>query len=341
MQNCPRLGEKTKRGASVNQPIKNFSLWVDFIERDFLDSKFIELINEGEINGATSNPAIFKNAFVSSNAYKDELALLKTQNLSAKQIYEKLAINDIKKAAKILRPLYDAMNDGFVSLEIDPMLANNIEASIAEGIRLFEEINEPNVMIKVPATSSGYIVAEDLLRRNINVNVTLVFSEEQAKNICESIKKADAKSAKCVISVFVSRFDRLLNDKLSNEQKNTVGIYNAAKIYNLIENLKPKNTKTLFASTGVKGNDIPAEYYITELLAPNSVNTAPIDTIEAYKHSLLPKIPKLPLSEAQIESFFEELSKKGIDIKETSNYLLNDGLKQFETAFDEIIEICR
>ena len=133
-----------------------FSLWVDFIERDFLDGQFLELLNDSIINGATSNPAIFKNAFSTSNAYKNDIYKYKAEGLSPKEIYEKLAISDIKKAAQILRPLYDKGDDGFVSLEIDPMLANDIQASIDEGARLFREINEPNVMIKVTATEAGF-----------------------------------------------------------------------------------------------------------------------------------------------------------------------------------------
>jgi len=316
----------------------NFSLWADFIERDFLDGEFRELIKDGFVNGATSNPAIFKSSFLGSNAYKIPIEGLKAKGLKPKEIYETLAIEDIKKAAQILRSLYDADNDGFISIEIDPFLASDVDASVTEGVRLFEAINEPNVMIKVPATNEGYAVMEELLKRDINVNATLIFSPSQAQKICEAVARADAKSAKCVISVFVSRFDRKLNDKLPNDMRNCVGVYNAAKIYTLIEELAPKNTKTLFASTGVKGDEVPTEYYIIGLIAKNSVNTAPIETIEAYRDSFHPKKPKLPLSKAEIDEFFGEVAKCGVDMDAVYDELLQEGLLQFETAFAEIMK---
>jgi transaldolase len=316
----------------------NFSLWADFIERDFLDGTFRELIKDGFVNGATSNPAIFKSSFLGSSAYKKPIEELKAKGLKPKEIYEALAIEDIKKAAQILRPLYDAGNDGFVSIEIDPFLAADIEASVDEGVRLFETIGEPNVMIKVPATDEGYAVMEELLKRDINVNATLIFSPYQAQKICEAILRADAKSAKCVISVFVSRFDRKLNDKLSDGLRNRVGVYNAAKIYSLVEASAPKNTKTLFASTGVKGSEVPTEYYIIGLIAKNSVNTAPIETIQAYKDSFHPKRTKLPLQKSEIDEFFGELAKCGVDIDTVYDELMNEGLTQFEVAFDDIMK---
>lgn len=319
----------------------NFSIWVDFIERDFLDTKFLELLNDGTINGATSNPAIFKNAFSTSSAYKNDIDSYKKAGLSPKAIYEKLAIYDIKKAAKILRPLYDQNNDGFVSIEIDPLLANDSQASIAEGLRLWNEIDEPNVMIKVPATEAGYEVIAELLKNEVNVNATLVFSPKQANDICVAINKAGSFNAKCVISVFVSRFDRLLNDTIPQELRNRVGVYNAAKIYNLISKQNPRNTKTLFASTGVKGNEVPTEYYIIGLIAPNSINTAPIDTIQAYCDSFHNKNPKLPIADEHIKVLFDELEKNDISINETYETLMEDAIKQFEVAFTEILGICK
>jgi transaldolase len=325
----------------MSNAVKKFSLWVDFIEREFLDVEFRELLESKTINGATSNPAIFKNAFSTSSAYKADIEKYKNEKLAPKEIYEKLAISDIKKAAQILRPLYDAGNDGFISIEIDPLLAKDSLASIEEGRRLWDQIGEPNVMIKVPATDEGYVAMEDLLKREINVNATLIFSPEQASKICAAIEKAEPKKAKCVISVFVSRFDRLLNNKLPHNLHDRVGFYNAAKIYSLIAELNPKNTKTLFASTGVKGDELPAEYYVVSLIAPNSVNTAPIDTIYAYIDSFHDKSARLPLQKAEIDEFFEEVEKSGIHMSEVYDTLMSDGLKQFEVAFEQILEICK
>ncbi len=154
---------------------EKFALWVDFIERDFIGTTMKELVDKKIINGATSNPAIFKNAFLNSPAYKDEIAQLKG-TMTPKAIYETLAIKDIQAAADVLRPLFDKGDDGFVSIEVDPTLANDAQATIDEGKRLYKMINRPNVMIKVPATDAGYKAMEALVADGISVNATLIFS---------------------------------------------------------------------------------------------------------------------------------------------------------------------
>ncbi len=157
---------------------EKFALWADFIERDYLDNAFKTLIENGIINGATSNPAIFKSAILTSPAYKRQLAEL--DGLGAKEKYEALAIFDIQKAADILRPLYDAGDDGYVSIEVDPMLCDDTAGTIEEGLRLHRTIDRPNVMIKVPATEAGYGAMTALVAEGIPVNATLIFSKEQA-----------------------------------------------------------------------------------------------------------------------------------------------------------------
>lgn len=313
----------------------NFSLWLDFIERDYIKNEFKKLIKNGEINGATSNPAIFKNAILTSPAYKGRLAELVGK--SAKEKYETLAKEDIKEAAQALRPLYDNGDDGFVSIEIDPFLSASVEDSVAEGVRLFEEIGEPNVMIKVPATKEGLCVIEELSRREINVNATLIFGLLQTKGVMEAIKASGAKNAKFVVSVFVSRFDRLLNPTLPQNLKNRVGVMNAAAHYNMVESYGLPNVKTLFASTGVKGGDLAAYYYVDELIGANSINTAPLDTVAAAIANSTKKA-KLPIAQSEIEAFFDELKKSGVDYDKVCDELLNDGLKQFEAAFKDILD---
>jgi transaldolase len=313
----------------------NFSLWLDFIERDYIKHEFRKLIKNGEVNGATSNPAIFKNAILTSTAYKSRLSELGGK--SAKEKYETLAKEDIKEAAIALRPLYDNGDDGFVSIEIDPFLSASVEDSVAEGVRLFEEIDEPNVMIKVPATKEGYKIIEELAKREINVNATLIFGLEQTKGVLDAIKRSGAKKAKFVISVFVSRFDRVLNPSLPKELQNRVGVMGAAAHYNLVESYGLPNVKTLFASTGVKGNDLAPHYYVDELIAPNSVNTAPLDTIVAAMANSA-KTAKLPIAQSEIDAFFEKLEDENINFEKICDELLMDGLKQFEAAFKEILD---
>ncbi len=327
----------------VNRDI-NFSLWLDFVERDYLKNEFSALIEKGIINGATSNPSIFAAAITTSPAYKTQLSEL--EGKGAKEKYEALAIEDIRTAAQALRPLYDDGNDGYISIEVDPFLSNDTQGTIEEGKRLFEAIAEPNVMVKVPATSAGYEAMQALLAMGISVNATLVFSPDQAKRCLKAMRigietfEADGGlRVEAVISVFVSRFDRLLDADLAAEgiDVSRTGIYNAAKIYNIVEQTHTPSIKTLFASTGVKGDDLPADYYIRELLAAHSVNTAPLATIEAYITN--PEgLEKLPLEDAEINGYFTKLSDCGFDMDEVYKDLLSDGLKAFEEAFAAMLD---
>ena len=317
-----------------------FSLWADFIERDYLDGEFKELINDGIINGATSNPAIFKNAILNSSAYKTQLASL--DGLSAKEKYEAVAIFDIQKASDILNPLFEKGDDGYVSIEVDPFLCDDAEATIAEGKRLFKTIDRKNVMIKVPATKAGYIAMEELVSCGIPVNATLIFKKSQAiscaKAFASGVEKFGSK-VDTVISIFVSRVDRALDATLSKKGIAVAlsGIYNTADIYATIEEMKVLGCRALFASTGVKDDSLSAHYYIEELLAYNSVNTAPIDTIKAYKANGL-KDAKLPIHQEKISKHFEAVKDAGIDFEAVLDKQIVDGLGAFKDAFRDILE---
>jgi transaldolase len=317
-----------------------FSLWADFIERDYLDNEFQDLINKKIINGATSNPAIFKNAILTSPAYKEQLATL--SGLYPKEKYEALAIYDISKAADILKPLYDSGDDGYVSIEVDPFLCDDAEATIIEGKRLFATINRKNVMIKIPATTAGYEAMQELTASGIPVNATLIFSKEQAISCAKAFEAGIAKYGQkldTVISVFVSRVDRALDSMLSEKNIEVAlsGIYNSADIYNKIEELGVEGCRVLFASTGVKDNSLPADYYITNLLAYNTVNTAPIDTINAF-HSSAAKDSALPISDELIKKHFSLIKDAGIDFDEVIDKQIKDGLEAFKGAFKDILE---
>jgi transaldolase len=318
----------------------NYSIWCDFIERDFLENEFKTLINDGIIHGATSNPAIFENSITNSPAYKNDINSM--QHLSQKGIYEILAIKDIKRAAEILLPLYEKdTNDGFISIEVDPTLCDDMMGTIEEGVRLFNTINMPNVMIKVPATVAGYGAMRELTSMGINVNATLIFTPLQAlecaKALDSGIKKSE-KKPKAVVSVFVSRFDRACDDIFKSKGLETakLGIINATKCYHEVENLKNDNIRTLFASTGVKGDELPKSYYIDTLIYPNSINTAPLDTIKAFETSGTKKMTQLP-SLQECNDYFEVLNQNNINIEEISNKLLNDGLDAFKVSFGQML----
>ncbi len=320
-------------------PELRFSLWADFIEREFIETGLKQLIDKGIVNGATSNPAIFKNAILTSPAY--QLQLDELRNHTPKKKYEAVAIYDIQKAADVLRPLYDKGDDGYVSIEVDPFLCDDAVGTLEEGRRLFRSIDRPNVMIKVPATDAGYQAMEMLVNEGIPVNATLVFSKAQALACADAFARGlehGSKPVDTVISIFVSRLDRALDARL--EAKGIApalsGIYNAADIYAAVESANVPRCRALFASTGVKGGGLRPSYYVDALLGYNTVNTAPIETIEAFIDAGDSR-PKLPIEAEKIAQHFERISAAGIDIDAVFAQLMDEGLEAFKSAFAEIL----
>lgn len=318
----------------------NFSLWCDFVERDFLENKFKDIIENGTIHGATSNPAIFESSISNSVAYAQQIEMLKANE--PKTIYEELAITDIKRAAELLDDLHrEDLDDGFISIEVDPGLCDDAKGTIEEGMRLNSQIGAENVMIKVPATKAGYEAMKELTSAGVNVNATLIFSPEQAIECAKALDegiKASNKDIKAVISVFVSRLDRMCDSELRSKglEAGKLGIVNAAKCYHEVEKFQNKNIRTLFASTGVKGNDLEASYYVDNLLYPNSVNTAPLATIEEWLENGV-KEPSEVISETECDKYFALLESKDVDIKAVYENLLNDGLVSFKDSFKDLL----
>ena len=318
------------------------SIWCDFIERSFLQNEFKTLVREGKIQGATSNPSIFAQA-LKSESYKESINELKQQGKEPKEIYESLAIEDIKSASEILMPLFlENPQNGLISIEIDPFLSNDINASIDEGVRLWHEINAKNVMIKVPATQSGYTIMEHLMLRGINVNATLVFTKEQSRRVLQAFQKANTQ-AQGVISVFVSRFDRVIDPQLQDEKLcGKYGIANAIAIYKDFLSQKPQqNYRILFASTGVKEKNAiynDEGYYVYPLAFENCVNTLPLPTLHALQMQNL-KAPSMQ----QIASFDDleiaaSLEEMDINLVAIEEQLLQDGLKSFEQSFELMLD---
>lgn len=337
--------------------IENFSLWCDFVEREFLKGEFRAMIARGEIVGATSNPAIFANAILNSGAYKSDIEKLRKDGKNAKAIYESLAFSDIKSAAVSLLPLWEQnANDGFISIEIDPTLCDDAGRSIDEGVRIWNALNMPNVMIKVPATEAGFEIMSALYGRKISVNATLIFSQNQVQKCLEAFGMAnrgfdsanlnESRAPKAVISIFVSRFDRYLeanpnanptnltNPALDSSESNNdsapkLGIYNAMKCYEMIENFGSPHIRALFASTGVKGDKIPSAYYVENLLLKNSVNTAPLATIRDFiklDSRLIKVAPKIDSYLAQFE------------VDKIAQNLLDTGLEAFKIEFEKMLK---
>ena len=318
----------------------NYSLWCDFIERDFLENRFQEIIKDETIQGATSNPAIFESSISNSVAYKQQLDMLQANN--AKTIYEELALTDIKRAAELLSDLHKSdADDGFISIEVDPLLCDDAQGTIEEGLRLHSSINADNVMIKVPATDAGFIAMRELTSRGIHVNATLIFSPTQAIKCAQALNEGiieSNKDIKAVVSVFVSRFDRMCDADFVTKglEASKLGIVNATKCYHEINKLNNKNIRTLFASTGVKGNELAPSYYIDNLIFPNSVNTAPLATIEDWLKDGVKEETQI-ISEEECNEYFASLEEKKVNMKKIYNDLLTQGLDAFKVSFKDLL----
>lgn len=321
-----------------------FSLWCDFVERSFLAGEFGELIEKNIVNAATSNPSIFKSAFLGSPAYAEDK--VKLQGKSAKQTYEALAISDIQLAAQKLLGSYEKGDDGFISIEVDPFLCDDAHETFEEGKRLFNAIGYPNVMIKVPATEAGFSAMEALLSEGIHVNATLIFSHTQTQKCLDAFARANATLKQkgvstlpqAVISIFVSRFDRKLDGKLKEIDFVTsrVGVMNALRCYFEIQERSLSNVRALFASTGVKGDTLRPDYYIKELLVKNAINTAPLDTIKAFIEGSK-NTQEAVVTKESVDNFFNALHANGIDMKSVCDELMNEGISSFKEAFVEIL----
>ena len=310
------------------------SIWVDYLERNFLDTEFKELVKNGLVNGITSNPAIFANAITKSDAYKNDIEKLK--NKPSEEIYEELAIKDIQKACDVLNEKYEKGDDGFASIEVNPKLANDYKGTINEALRLVDKIQKDNLMIKIPATEAGYKAMDELAKKGININATLVFSPTQAMKCAEALSNLP-KNKKGVISVFVSRFDRELNNKLANANlsKDRIGFFNAIKIYNQINEKNLENVRVLFASTGVKQDYLNPDYYVEQLNLENTVLTLPLDVINYIKDKELNEA--FHFQTKHIDAFFSYLSPANISMQKTYEKLMNEGLKAFEDSFSNML----
>ena len=343
------------------------SVWLDYISRSLLKSgRLKELVGLG-ITGMTSNPTIFDKAINSGSDYDNQIQELQGQGKSIFEIYDDVTVKDIQDAADIFKPTYDKTKglDGYVSLEINPKLAYNTQETIEEGKRLATKVNRPNVMLKVPATDAGYEAIAALLAEGINVNVTLIFSLEQYKKTAaaflEGIKrllrnKGDARSVRSVASVFVSRIDTAadkLLDQLPEQEKATslkgkAAVANSNLIYREYAEIfsgdafkrmeKPGASvqRVLWGSTGTKNPAYSDIKYMAEMIAKDTVNTVPENTLEAFlNHGTVHETITADAEEAQ--GIIDSLQGLGIDVNDICAKLLEDGVVAFEQSFDSLL----
>jgi len=352
------------------------SMWLDYIRRDlFTSGKLKHMIAEDGLRGMTSNPAIFEKAIADSSLYDDMLkSLTSRKDLDATGRFEQLAIRDIQDAADVLRPVYEQSNfrDGYVSLEVSPYLALKTQDTMDEARRLWKAVNRDNVMIKVPGTAEGLPAIRQLIGEGININITLLFAQEVYEKVAEAYiagledlakRGGNLKKMASVASFFISRIDTLIDSMLNERLKKTTDASQQALLSSLLgkvaiangkltyqryqrifsgprwEALAAKGAQTqrvLWASTSTKNPKYRDVIYVEELIGPDTVNTMPLATIDAFRdHGQLRN--SLTEDVAGAQKVMDDLARAGIAIKEVTDKLTEDGVKLFADAFDKLL----
>ncbi|MGA9773143.1 MAG: bifunctional transaldolase/phosoglucose isomerase [Blastocatellia bacterium] len=351
------------------------SIWYDNIRRALIDTGDIEQkISGDDLRGVTSNPAIFEKAIAGSTDYDAAMRRLIADGKDVEDIYEDLVIEDIQRTADLLAPVYDRTNriDGYVSLEVSPLLANDTESTVAEAKRLWAALSRKNVMIKIPATPAGIPAIEQAIAAGLNINVTLIFSQETYDQVAESYIRGLEKRAEAgepidhiasVASVFVSRIDSAIDNQLefrirrssddAEKEKLTVllgksAIANARLMYQRFkelfnserfEKLRAKGAQVqrpLWASTGTKNPQYKDTYYVEELIGPDTVDTVPPATYTAFRdHGAVRASLEDDLPGAQ--STIKRLGEAGIDLGAVTQQLQDEGVQAFEESFRNLM----
>jgi len=339
------------------------SIWYDNIRRALINSGELQALLDDGVMGVTSNPSIFEKAIAGSADYDEAIKALAGSAQSDEQIYESLALEDIRRTADLLRPIYEATNgvDGYVSLEVSPMLAHDTTGTIADARRLFTALDRPNVMIKVPATPAGIPAIETLISEGINVNVTLIFSLAHYEVVAEAymtglekraLSGGDISRVASVASFFISRVDTAVDNALA-DMSNTglqgkIGIANAKVAYGRFRQLfsgtrwaalaekGAQVQRPLWASTGTKSPTHPDTLYIDQLIGPDTVNTVPPATLTAFRdHGTVAALLGENLDEAQTQ--LAQLAELGIDLDAITQKLQDDGVAAFAKSFAALI----
>ncbi|HWQ69022.1 MAG TPA: bifunctional transaldolase/phosoglucose isomerase [Patescibacteria group bacterium] len=352
------------------------SVWLDYIRRGLITSGELQrLVDEDGLRGITSNPAIFEKAITGSTDYAEALTRLEQQrDLDAKSRYEQLAIEDIQDAADMLLPVYKQTKrrDGFVSLEVSPYLAHDTQATMDEVRRLWRMVGRPNVMIKVPGTPEGVVAFRQLIAKGINVNVTLLFSQQVYEQVTGAYmaglealvaRGGDPSRVSSVASFFISRIDTAIDAMLSTRLKSATSAGEQALLRGLLGKVAIANGKltyqrykaifsgerwqalarqgahtqrVLWASTSTKNPNYRDVIYVEELIGPDTVNTMPSTTLEAFRNHGRPR-PSLEEDVEKAHETMRTLEQVGISIAEVTDRLLDDGVQLFAEAFDKLL----
>jgi transaldolase len=349
------------------------SIWMDFIRRETLSSgELRRLIEEDGLRGMTSNPSIFEKAIAGSHDYDDTIRALALKGKNVAEIYQSLTVEDIQRAADLFGPIYGRTNrrDGFVSLEVSPRLAHDTAGTIAEARRLWAAVNRPNLMIKVPATQAGLPAIRQLTAEGINVNVTLLFGLprywEVAKAYIAGLEVRAAqglplKQLASVASFFLSRIDVLVDPvlvkavqagepraNLAAALHGEVAIASAKVAYQVYKEIFAGKRfgkyaalgacpqRLLWASTSTKNPADSDVKYVEALIGPETINTLPIETLNAYRDHGDPA-PRLEAGVAVASRVLEHLPELGIDLDVVTQQLEDEGVQKFITAFDSLM----
>ncbi|MDQ6891445.1 MAG: transaldolase [Acidobacteriota bacterium] len=352
------------------------SVWYDYIRRDLLsDGRLARLIREDALTGMTSNPTIFQKAIAETELYDEDIRRLAGDGRDTFRIFEGLAVADVSGAADAFRPVFDRTkgDDGFVSIEVGPHLALDTEGTIREARGLWKACGRPNVMVKIPGTKEGIPAIRQCLREGININITLLFSVARYREVMEAYIAAmearvaegsPVESVRSVASFFVSRVDTMANKKLdarakdapserdrtlAKELRSKLGIANARLAFHAFEETfggarfaalarkGVKRQKPLWASTSTKDPSLPDLYYVEALIAPDTVDTMPPETLEAYRDHGDPTVrieDDLPGAKAA----FRGLEELGIDEAEIFRDLEEEGIRKFSDSYDSLMK---
>jgi len=353
------------------------SVWYDYIRRDLYQGPELRrLIEEDGLRGMTSNPTIFQQAIAKTELYDDDIRRLGEQGLPTAEIFEALAVEDVSRAADAFRLVYETVraDDGYVSIEVEPHLALDTAGSVEAARRLWKRCDRPNVMVKIPGTGPGVPAIRQCLAEGININITLLFSVERYREVMEAYLSAfEARVAagqpvdrlRSVASFFVSRVDTNVDKKLdaiaadsarpdrqrqlARELRGKTGIANARLAYRAFEEVfsgeryaklrerGASRQRPLWASTSTKDPAYPDLYYVEALIAPDSIDTMPRETFEAYKDHGVPRV-RIHDDLDRAQDVLDGLAELGIDESQVSDELEQEGVRKFSDSYDSLLE---
>ncbi len=345
------------------------SVWVDLLSREFVSSgRLADLVTRHGVMGLTSNPAIFQAAISGSSAYDAQLAEVLATGADERETFFELAIADVQAACDVLRSVFDATagNDGFVSLEVDPGLAYDTVGTTRQALELAERVDRPNLMVKIPATEAGLPAIEEAIARGVSINVTLIFSLERYAAVVsaylaglERLVAAGGNPGqlRSVASFFISRVDSEADRRLEAagrpELAGKLGIANAKLAYRHFteafagprwEALAARGAvaqRPLWASTSTKNPAYRDTMYVEELVGPQTVNTMPTETIEAFEDHGVVRGNTVCDGWHEADELFAAIAAAGVDVVDVTRVLEDEGVKKFADAFDALLDVIR